>query len=484
MRPPSRLRGRFRSTTPLAAPVTPESPAARGARLGMPVAVPVAAGVAGTLVAVGGRFGAAGVAGIAAILIIMRPVGSWWRFTRHPATRAFIAAMWISVSLAVTVSIYFASWGEAVPRFAANSLAKSYLLPVIYTLFAFFLLVTKGERPSCPVWWWLTWPLLAVSTLLALILQPEATAPWHMAEGAALIIGFLVVFAAGLAASRWNRAEQSGLSLFLAVGGLVALIVGKESIPFVALAVPATFAAIYVAVRSKRATVWAVAIVMALLLVRLLSPAWASGTWNAAFSITVLVQVAVCAGLVAIYLAPKPFRLTLLGTGGVAAAVLLILSGILPLLAGKTEGAGDITLSHRAYEASVVYEMVGESVVTTLFGLGPGATVDLGASPDAQTLLGAGRTITEVNDVHFLPSFAVLKLGLLGLFWVVVVVSVAAREVIWLALNRESLTWERCLALFVAVGVVASLPAATNLFTNPTVAGLLGVLISRRLTAR
>jgi hypothetical protein len=163
-----------------------------------------------------------------------------------------------------------------------------------------------------------------------------------------------------------------------------------------------------------------------------------------------------------------------------AALIFFIQRGYYTLLTGQYQTA-DVTIAQRVFEARAVIEQLDATDLGMLFGLGPGATVDLSASPDAGTLAASGRDLLAVDDVHLLSAYLLLKLGAFGIVWSLLLFGAAWKAALpAFGPSSADTTWRLLLLLYVVAGAVNALPAATNLFVNPLVPIFLGALWALR----
>jgi hypothetical protein len=303
------------------------------------------------------------------------------------------------------------------------------------------------------------------------------------AQGLALLVGILMLSWLGLQADRWTAREEVLLLTVLLAGALVSGFLTSGITPFRTLLVPGAFAALYLALMRPLARAWllALAVVLGFLTVRALTTLNTDTVGG--LSIAVAGEVVGCALLFLVYLAPRALRPGLVVTVLVAGMIALFRSGLVDLLTGNWREFADVTLAHRGYESRAVLDLLQQSPLSVAFGLGPAATVDLTDSPDASTLAASGRVLSAVDDVHLLSSWLLLKLGVAGLAWAVVFAVAVVRLTVTIV-HRPDAQWDRALLMFVVAGAVSSLPAATNLFTNPLPALLIGVLMAREAGRR
>jgi len=369
--------------------------------------------------------------------------------------------------------------------FAAAGLTKRVILPTFYLgviITSFWPFspqirsAVHAKRARYPVWWWLLYALVAVSSFLAIADPRQDTARVDVAQGAALLGGFLLTVRLGLMTGPWTDRARLALADVVVAASTTAAVLDVSLLPFESLRVPGMAAAAYLAIRlPARRRVYAVAsALMALAFVRTIVEASAAHP----LSIAVIAQAIVGVGIVVIGLMRPARRLVVASAGLLVAVLFLAHHRIFALLVGAFDYE-DVTLAHRGYETASVRALVEDDLVSTLFGLGPGATVDLSLSPDAHTLAASGRDLFHVDDVHLFTSYVYLKLGVLGLLWIALVyfstVKVSTR-----VLRVKTLDpWLTMLVIYIAAGVASALPAATNFFADPLTGLLLGVLLAQ-----
>jgi hypothetical protein len=140
----------------------------------------------------------------------------------------------------------------------------------------------------------------------------------------------------------------------------------------------------------------------------------------------------------------------------------------------------DVTLTQRAWEASKVLQLIRESLIQTIFGLGPGSYVDMSLAPDRRTLISAGRNIFQVDDAHFLSSWILLKLGFLGLIVFLLLFMWVLKSIyLILVFSRNLHPLDFLMILLATSGIGVAITAGTNLFTNPLTGISFGVLLVR-----
>lgn len=365
--------------------------------------------------------------------------------------------------------------------FESFGAAKRYGLPATYFLVAFALLMpfatNPSKRVSRPFWWGGLLFVVATGSFLSFVLQPQELAAIDIIQGLALTVGMLMISALGFRAADWPQDDQRLLMLTMGLGALLSQATGVGLGPFVALVVPVATALIYTGLRRRRFLVAVTGVAIYAIL-------WFKMRGTATPSIAVLTQIGTCSGLLLLLAFGRGMRLFLAAIGTSAAIILSWVSGLWTLMLGDWRVTKEVTLSHRAYEAYVVWRQVSEDPTTIIFGMGPSATVDLMGSPDARTLRAAGRNLVAVDDVHFLTSWMLLKFGLLGLAWLVVFLCAFMRESLHVLNQRVPDIFDVFMLMSVAAGLVTSLPAATNFFANPLLPLFMGILYARRKDAQ
>jgi hypothetical protein len=389
------------------------------------------------------------------------------------ATRRLILAL--AVVLGVAVAARLALGGGR--GFAVTHDTKAVTLPVVYLVFAFAAFLPVASRRGVRAPGWLTF--LVVGMVLGLagsLFAPEIrTTPLALAQGTALLGGFVLFGWFGMQAAHWPEALQERLFNLLIVAGLIVGALGALSLTgFGSVAVPTFFAVVILALRSPvhRIRYIVLAVPLGVLMVINLRP-----YADVAVSGAVIGQVVICAGVTAVLVVvPKRMRVGIVVLASCAAVYLFQQGHGLELVSGQYV-SDDVTLAHRSYEAGQVLHLIAAHPWGMFFGFGPGATVDLTNSPDAATLLSSGRDLTAVDDVHLMSGYLLLKMGALGLAWFCMLVGAMWRISLSCIRAKDDLTTFRAVLLvYVLAGVVLALPAATHLFTNPIVPLFLGVL--------
>jgi hypothetical protein len=401
-----------------------------------------------------------------------------------------VLCLWIIFALAAVLA--FSNMGSGAQVFAAAGKAKRYALPVVYLLFLIASIhpapkrLKRGNKAvPMPAWVWLPTVGVLVSYVGNLAIPSPRTdiSGFDLIQGLALFLGFTLLARFGLRADDWPDTTRRRLVAFLLIAALVTGLFQAHGLaPFVALTVPGFFAAVGLFLRSHGGPRWPfllLSIALGYLTLDSIRPNNVEPT-----SAAVLGQVAVCGAILALFLVPRALRRTTI--------VLAIAVGIwwfvklngFQLLSGNLHSS-DVTIYQRSFEAKVVLKDVSNHLWTIIFGLGPGARVDLSASPDASTLLSSGRDLLAVDDVHLLSAYLLLKLGALGIVWALLLfIAMWKAALPCFGPNTPDTTWRLVLLLFVAAGAINALPAATNLLVNPLVPLFLGVLWSARSRAQ
>lgn len=411
-------------------------------------------------------------------------------YKESPASRLVIS---LTLSLIACSIIGFVTTSGGLQGFDAFGVAKKYGLPVTYLIFLLAIFIPYGRgypRAFMPLWWIVLLVIFMASTFFSLVIPRQVIGHLNLAQGIALISGLLLVSWAGLLAPQWSEKEKSTLLYVLGGAGFAASVFdGVATLyggafdvtlgPFVTVPVPAAFGLIYAGFRSRKHRIPFLLLGSAILIALIISL-----QDEVEVSISEATQFIVCLFVLLALIFQKFFRQILVATVTAVVVVVFFQSALPSLMLGKIpEGLTDVTLTHRAYEAAAVNDLVESNAVTVLLGLGPSATVNLVASPDAETLSGVGREMGAVDDVHFLASWVLMKLGALGLIWLLMFYFAIFAQLARLFRQPRPNVFDSFLVMFVVAGAISGIPAATNLFANPLPALFLGILIARsRLT--
>lgn len=434
------------------------------------------------------EFGAVVAAGAAVVFIavfalaqVPRLAAGLSRAVADGSVRRVLIA--IAVSLGVVIAVNTAATGGpgSSISFSQAGALRWIVSPVVYA--AFLLVVAfrpDRARPKAP------WPAWAICLTLALIastffspMSGAAFTTTTLAQGIALLGGFVLFYVAGTRAVGWTpTSERVFVVVVLGAGGAAGLLSLNTGV-FSALVIPAAVGLVYVALRGAR---WGLVLVVA-------------GVWiivkgiianNAAVdpSDAQYAQLAVGAAVVLFALLPLRARLPLAVLGGIVGAVEFARSEVLQLSLGIGADRSDVTLGQRAYETHQVFAALAHSPITALLGTGPGGTVDLSSAPDASTLLSSGRVLDAVPTVHLLSTYMLLKLGAVGLLVLLLIVIAIMREAAWIMRAKKPQPFRVLLVLLALAGLAQAAPAATFLFSNPLPALCLGILAAARTRDR
>lgn len=357
--------------------------------------------------------------------------------------------------------------------------AKRYGLPATYLVFTLIVMLPHQglyPKPEFPIWWWALLVILVISTAGSLFYARQSVLLINLAQSVALIVGVLIISWAGFSASSWHPRQEYALLYVIGVTAVASAVMDIPLGPFVSISAPATLGFLYAAIRLRKGRIFFLLIAGVVGFSTISSLVVQNNP-----SISQITQLVVCAIIFIVSILPHPLRLISVIGGLVGAIYILFSSSIIMLMQGEVpSGENDVTLTHRAYEAERVEKLVESNAWSSLFGMGPSATVDLSSSPDRVTLFVSGRDVTAVDDVHFLTSWVLLKFGLLGVIWLVVLAFAMLREGVHVLTPARPAVFDLFLLMFVFAGGISGLPGATNLFANPLAFLFLGILIARR----
>lgn len=383
-----------------------------------------------------------------------------------------VAPVVSGLAVLMTVAVLFGALTTGGGQeFADFGRAKQILLPVAYVLFAIIFAAQLG-RDATPIPKWIT--LLIGATALSLILNAfrDNLALSPLAQGSALMLGFSLFAVVGLRTPMSERSARLLTFLLLATACFAAASGSLSVTPFMALVIPAGFGSLYYARKSAgaaRIAFLAVATLAGSAVYRRYADIAGGGLSSAETA-----QIGVCIGVVSLLILPRALRSLVAASFAAACIYWAYSAGMFALVTGNLHSE-DVTIAQRSYEASRVIASNVSNPIYLIVGAGPGATVDLSQSPDALTLLAAGRDLSAVDDVHLLPAHLFLKLGLAGIAWMAILVSSVA-SIGKVVLVDDPDPRSVLAFLFVVSGIAMSIPAATHLFANPLVPLLLGAL--------
>lgn len=398
---------------------------------------------------------------------------------RKEIDEAFIASRIFLYLFAIAFVINFSVRNENLQVFTAYAESKKLILPICYLLLLIFVITKSSAKTQS-----LTLDIqvsvllftisISLSILINLILQGLQFIGLYWLQGALQLIGFGLFVIAGTRASDYSlRAEKYwvAISFFVcASSGLFQLGIS----PFIYAYLPfATFLILISKKLSRFFRLLAILLGPSVLIVsfaRKYTTESISSAWLLAYIISISILI----------LTIIPIKKRKLITKLAIAFVLsyFLQSNLLQLLLGRTpDSITDITLVQRSFEAKVIFETLSKGILNFIFGLGPGAYIDLSGSPDYRTLASAGRNLLAVDDAHFLTSWILLKIGLLGLMIVGLFV-IAAFFSSYKIFNRSPKV-DPLDFLFTSIcltGIATSITAGTNFFTNPLLGFSLGII--------
>ncbi|MGY1886117.1 MULTISPECIES: hypothetical protein [unclassified Blastococcus] len=381
-----------------------------------------------------------------------------------------IRVTWWLLALSAATSLVLVGGGEGLQTFAVTSVAKRVVLPIAYVAFALVTLGTRTRAGQYPVWWVALAVLLGATTTMEVFFSSRPLDLDALTQGLAMLAGLLVIARAGLLARDWTDGHTRALLAVVFLFGAAAAVLDRSFNPFAALTVPTALGLLYLAIRERhhrgRHLLLALATSAGLVY-------WASVDTKPVSDAT-LGQLALGTVVLLLTVLPPALRLAAVYAAPVVVGMAAVWLGLVPLLTGTSTDSEEVTLSHRSYETAMVREGAEESLAAQLIGLGPGATVDLSGSPDADTLTASGRDLERVDDVHLLTTYLLLKFGVAGLVWLALFLAFFLR-----ILSRELRRPEPgriILLVFAACGLIEAFPAATYLFANPLPALFLGIL--------
>lgn len=379
------------------------------------------------------------------------------------------------LAMSVAVSILLSQLFPSAGVFAGFGVLKRALLPCIYIVVLMAILwptdkAWEVRRP--PLWWWLLAGSLTVELGRAMV-SNAALQTVAFAEDVLLVLGFLLQFHFASLAPSWDRRSANIMLFWICLSGVIATFAGFSMGIYAAVGPVGSFGLIYWGIRSPK---WRHTKILlgATGVVTSLVSLWTDS--NAAMA--AVGALAACAFILMVSVAQRRFRRLMILVGVAAFLVFLYFDGTLELMMGAFKGVEDVTLAQRGYETRVVLDQLSGNGVEPVLGLGPGSTVDLSRSPDSDTLTSAGRDLRRVDDVHLITSWLLMKFGLLGFLWLFVILAFIGSALWNLGREPHLRSIEVVMVMSLVGGLVAALPAATILFSNPLMPTALGVLWS------
>lgn len=397
---------------------------------------------------------------------------------RTAGADALLYVLKATLIIGVVASLAFTALDVDGQVFAVAARLRHLVLTALYAITAIALVRLnpgrvvdeRGRRVRWPLGR-ITVALPAVSFLLVTIVLADQVLLGESIQGAALVYGCFLAGWVGALARGLTPAQETEILRALIAVALLAASMDIVVAPLTALVAPAAGAAILLGrsnVRNRLLYTVAGFVILGVTILRLVTaPPWQPP------SSAVIAQIGVTLVFLGVVALPSTTRVAVCAVGAAAAIALGVKAGALDLLLGRSTST-DITIMQRSYEADAVWQAVRTRATTTVFGLGPGGTVNLENAPDASTLVASGRDLRRVESVHLLPSYILLKFGLLGLV-LFGTVCVQSTKVLLRHLTGASAA-RQAMVLFVVCGFVNALPAATFMFSNPLPALFLGYL--------
>jgi hypothetical protein len=390
------------------------------------------------------------------------------------------ATKWICI-IGVGGSLLLTALTAGGGLFSEAAKIKSVALPCVYViLFVCALRARKGPRVAQPGY--MVWVPMLVGCLLVSTVSAIAQRTYLSITALAqdwLMLGSMAF--ASLAALHISGKHVPKIVEWFSLTGIVLAAIQYTLPPFSALIVPAVITAFFIRREYPESQLWSWMPWIGLFLVFRSHFGFGRGEPSGAITL----QYATCIGILLLIAAIRRFGIPFAACLTVAAAVIggvMLLTTSGQQLAGIGGEVSDVTIKQRLYEMDVVQEDTGSSPFSTLFGLGPGSTIDLRACPDAETLKAAGRHLSAVDDVHLLTASLLMKLGYAGLMWIITVlaclIAVAWKAASDKTLDRTSIGLVVFLIGFVAYGA----PAATNYLANPLFGFFFGLAVARLRT--
>lgn len=375
------------------------------------------------------------------------------------------------------VSLFF----PGMQVFAVSGLSKKVLLPALYCAATGIILMKqhplKLPRFPFPIALKIFIPMLFASIIGTLIDARQNMIPLDLAQGLILFFGFVALQRLGTLLAYEPESIHRRILLVLSGVGLTCQVAGISSNPLSSLGVPAAVYALVITWKERRQHNLFHIMTVTILAMGSLVLYFTRASPGHPLSLAVIAQMAACSCIILACFSPPILRTTLFLAVSLAGLWAVHKSHVWQIFFGNY-AFEDITVSHRGYETAAVLELMNNGAVSQIFGLGPSGTVDLSVSPDARTLVHSGRNLGAVDDVHLITSYLLLKFGILGLLWLGLFL-VAYLRIAFAVFNRRlnaDTHPQIGYLLFLTAGIVNSVTAATNLFTNPLVGLFIGAL--------
>ena len=156
------------------------------------------------------------------------------------------------------------------------------------------------------------------------------------------------------------------------------------------------------------------------------------------------------------------------------------LNEIQVLLSGVGRIDDIVALKQRFYEGQLVMQAFSTDIVSTLFGMGFGATLDMSASADDSVKWAALSGAGNVHNIHFLPYSLLFRSGLLGSVFMAVYVCVLLL-LIWRAWKYGTKDPISIILLAYSSGALVNALPAANYFLTDFILGAALALASIRM---
>lgn len=303
----------------------------------------------------------------------------------------------------------------------------------------------------------------------------------YIAQDLGQVVFFVFIYAAGRAvtaqAARVSAGALTDLLLLLAIGNTI-LLRGVTPPLYTFLGGACAAAAGYLLLRPRDVPLLRVGLAAVVLAAQ--AVAVRNGT-SSSVTVELAGAIAVIAYLL-VRIRPVVPRWLIVGLALVALLVFVGFTGDGRTLQGRYYGANPSN-DARTYEAQQARSEVTQSPVSVVLGRGFGATYDATHASllFRQTLLGGGRDLAHVPEIHLVAYDFLLKLGLAGLAWLaafLVGLAILVLHGLEIAVRKR----EPSLVLYAALpllGVAAASAAAPHLLVNPLIPFALGVLVTR-----
>lgn len=437
------------------------------------------------------RVAAAGAAaaGIAVLLVVAR-------LTEDGGRRYIRSLLGAIVAVSVTAMWLLRGLLGVQPTFLVNGLEQRIAIPLIFVLAAPLVLRALPPRLRGRSAWselralaprarpldWILAVYVALS-LPALVLGVAHHAPkTYIAQDLGLVVFFALMYVAGRAvevrAARASAMEMVDVLLLLTVAQFVMF--GWTPAPLYSYSEAACVGAVAFALlrpRSGGFRFLSVGIGVTVLVSD--AAAVANGT-NSSTAIALAGALAVLGFLVVRMRRLVP--LWLVGAAAIAALVVFVgFTSDGATVRGQYHGANNSNAG-RTYEAQQVRTEVGRSPVSLILGRGFGGTIDESHAPlhFRNSLLSAGRDLSQVPEVHLLDYEFLLKYGFAGIAWLAAF-AVALAWAVFRGLERSAVARDGSLVIYAALpllGLAEALAAASHLQDNPLNAFALGVVVT------